>query len=576
MKTKFTLLVLVLFLTSAAFCDIPGNYYAQLPAAPVTTYFLQANNINVALSNDGIISYDRFTFTSGAAGLIWPVAAATRLTMDYAAGLWIGAKVGTSRELRLAAALYSSHYSPGNIPVIGSVPGSNVCNDPLFKPYIVNLNNPGFVNGGTTTKIAGGRTYVITYDSWASWPVSFGAPFVEVNGIPGYQPSFNGDRPGIWHTTARPDEVVFTIYMDYKNCTNNIHASELSLPGGTLPLGVEIQQISFAFLLNNYTNMYFTKYRIVNKSNQNWDSVYVSLVDDADIGDGSDDAAGCDSVRGVGFVYNFDNLDADYGVAPPALGYRILQSPLRYTGSNNDTAKLPYGNFIGYRQTGMSGYNIFVNGGGICFGDPGNAVSAYNFMRGKDGCGNTMINWTTGGPSQYKYNGSAELRLGWYDSVMGDKRQLLNCGPFSMNSGSEQFLVTGSVVERGAYNNASVGLILNASDNAKNFYNSSFGGTPISISSISTEVPNIFKLEQNYPNPFNPVTRFKFSIPVSGNVILKIYDLSGREVTEIVNKPMQPGTYEADWDASTYASGIYFYKLVSGDFSDTKKMILIK
>ncbi|KXK53262.1 MAG: peptidase S8/S53 subtilisin kexin sedolisin [Chlorobi bacterium OLB5] len=96
------------------------------------------------------------------------------------------------------------------------------------------------------------------------------------------------------------------------------------------------------------------------------------------------------------------------------------------------------------------------------------------------------------------------------------------------------------------------------------------------INPVGTEVPSEYSLEQNYPNPFNPVTKFKFSIPVSGNVILKIYDISGREVSEIVNKPMLSGTYEADWDASAYSSGVYFYKILSGDFSETKKMILMK
>ena len=86
------------------------------------------------------------------------------------------------------------------------------------------------------------------------------------------------------------------------NCTNNVHTSATSLPGGTLPLGVEVQQISFAFLQNNYNDMVFSQYRILNRSSQNWDSVYVSLVDDADIGDGGDDAAGCDSVKSIGFV----------------------------------------------------------------------------------------------------------------------------------------------------------------------------------------------------------------------------------------------------------------------------------
>lgn len=89
-------------------------------------------------------------------------------------------------------------------------------------------------------------------------------------------------------------------------------------------------------------------------------------------------------------------------------------------------------------------------------------------------------------------------------------------------------------------------------------------------------VPKEYSLEQNYPNPFNPVTKFKFSIPVSGIVVLKIFDATGREVTELVNKSMQAGTYEADWDASVFSSGIYFYTIISGDFALTRKMVLIK
>ncbi|HMQ79771.1 MAG TPA: YCF48-related protein [Ignavibacteria bacterium] len=96
------------------------------------------------------------------------------------------------------------------------------------------------------------------------------------------------------------------------------------------------------------------------------------------------------------------------------------------------------------------------------------------------------------------------------------------------------------------------------------------------IEPIGSEIPETFSLEQNYPNPFNPITKFRFSLPVSGNVILKIFDISGREVTELVNKPMQPGTYEADWDASAFSSGVYFYVISSGDFTQTRKMVLTK
>lgn len=100
----------------------------------------------------------------------------------------------------------------------------------------------------------------------------------------------------------------------------------------------------------------------------------------------------------------------------------------------------------------------------------------------------------------------------------------------------------------------------------------------IGIRNISTEVPASYKLEQNYPNPFNPSTKIKFQIPNRNSItLLKIYDILGREVTTLVNEINLPaGTYEADWNASNYSSGIYFYRLITGNYVETKKMILVK
>jgi hypothetical protein len=98
----------------------------------------------------------------------------------------------------------------------------------------------------------------------------------------------------------------------------------------------------------------------------------------------------------------------------------------------------------------------------------------------------------------------------------------------------------------------------------------------IGIQNISSEVPSSFTLHQNYPNPFNPVTNIKFDIQKSSDVKIIISDVMGREITTLVNEQLKPGTYEVDWDASNYTSGVYFYKLYTGDFAETRKMILIK
>ena len=91
-----------------------------------------------------------------------------------------------------------------------------------------------------------------------------------------------------------------------------------------------------------------------------------------------------------------------------------------------------------------------------------------------------------------------------------------------------------------------------------------------------TIVPVEYKLYQNYPNPFNPVTTIKYDIVKAQDVKLAVYDILGREVVTLVNAQQQPGSYEVNWDASGFASGIYFYTLTSGDFTSTRKLILLK
>ncbi|MBA4311192.1 MAG: hypothetical protein C0417_01040 [Chlorobiaceae bacterium] len=89
-------------------------------------------------------------------------------------------------------------------------------------------------------------------------------------------------------------------------------------------------------------------------------------------------------------------------------------------------------------------------------------------------------------------------------------------------------------------------------------------------------LPFVCSLSQNYPNPFNPTTNFQFSIANSQLTIMKVYDVLGREVETLVNELLNPGTYNVKWDATKFSSGVYFYRLQSGKFTDVKKMILAR
>ncbi len=101
-------------------------------------------------------------------------------------------------------------------------------------------------------------------------------------------------------------------------------------------------------------------------------------------------------------------------------------------------------------------------------------------------------------------------------------------------------------------------------------------GNVVGIININSELPNQFSLLQNYPNPFNPTTKIRFALPKSSFATLVIYDVLGREMETLVNEQLNAGIYEADWSADKFASGVYYYKLVAGDYTETRKMILIK
>lgn len=98
----------------------------------------------------------------------------------------------------------------------------------------------------------------------------------------------------------------------------------------------------------------------------------------------------------------------------------------------------------------------------------------------------------------------------------------------------------------------------------------------VGISQYSSEIPEIYSLSQNYPNPFNPETKINFSLPVSGLVLLTIYDITGREVEILVNEVLSIGNYTYSFTASALTSGTYFYRLETENFVQTKTMMLIK
>ena len=175
-------------------------------------------------------------------------------------------------------------------------------------------------------------------------------------------------------------------------------------------------------------------------------------------------------------------------------------------------------------------------------------------------------------------------KMGWgqdFEFLLGDPSKVW----FSNGSGLYHSSDTGRTWEKYNDNN----LPLNASDIVFIDHQNGFavGGIGVILKTnngggLITKVEDVnsapinFSLMQNYPNPFNPATKISFSIPELADVQLKIFDVLGREVSLLINEEKPAGNYEVEFNASKLASGIYFYRLKSGKFIDTKKMTLIR
>lgn len=167
--------------------------------------------------------------------------------------------------------------------------------------------------------------------------------------------------------------------------------------------------------------------------------------------------------------------------------------------------------------------------------------------------------------------GSAHSRFNW--AIRADNKIYLN--PHNTNTWEFDYTApngnyTYITIERNGYFSGAVFALRDNGGISRTYFLS------LGINIISTNIPEKFKLEQNYPNPFNPVTKIRFALPEAGKVNLTVYDITGKEIETLVKRKLSHGVFEADFDASRLNSGVYFYRLTTEKFTETKKMILIK
>ena len=468
----------------------PGNlinpYFAKLYS------YNNSNQLGDRVGNYGFV----YPLSYYQSGLEWPKGSGKFLM--YYAGLCIGARVNGG--IRIANNLYGGDFFYGH-----------------------------FDNGGNPTgkELGGYGVYTIkTGDGpgtpdWDNWPVSQGAPLY--NG----QPQLLGDM---------------TSFTEVCDGYQNIYSP---------PLKAEVQMLVYGFNQPApYDNILFAKYTIKNRSGFTWDSAYVSIFADPDVGTADNNKMGSDGGLGLAYGYCASNNDPIYGNAPPAIGIKILESPFLNRASSA----------VGFFPT-----NFYP-----CQNDPSDSTEIYYYLRGRDKCGQPFL--YNNSPQKFVYSGDPETGTGWLMPDNLDVRFTLNAGPFTLNNNDTTSFLVALIVARGSSNLNSVTLLKQIA-----------GQLPIGIAPISQNVPGKFSLNQNYPNPFNPTTKIKFNIPndsrvgtVPRTVRLTIYDILGRNIATLVNQPLTAGAYEVTFDGTNFASGVYFYQLTSGTFTDIKKMILMK
>ncbi|MDQ3193355.1 MAG: T9SS type A sorting domain-containing protein, partial [Bacteroidota bacterium] len=200
-----------------------------------------------------------------------------------------------------------------------------------------------------------------------------------------------------------------------------------------------------------------------------------------------------------------------------------------------------------------------------------------------------FTNWPGGGI--YKSVNSGEnwslnhtnLFSGWGMDICDEDPDFIMTGSWSGNNtsfttnGGESWTTTpGLIGAGGVMILVDRGYIIGQAGNSVYKLNILYSVNTSVTENIISNIPKIFDLSQNFPNPFNPTTKIRYDLPISGDVVLKVYNELGKEMTTLVNAHKSAGTHEITFDAAEYASGIYFYKLESEGLISTKKMLLVK
>jgi hypothetical protein len=547
---------------------------------------LDINQVRAGIANRSDMHWD----IGGNGNAMYEVPKGSWINSSFASALWIGG-LDAGGQLHGGAQTYrqtGNDFWPGPLDTITATIDSTTARnyDKIWKVSYTDINN--FITAYNMGSI-------VATEDMLTWPAHGTgnnsrnlAPFVDHNGDGIYNPN-DGDYPKI-----KGDQALYFIYND-KLAT---HSTSYT------PMGVEVQAMAYAYgcpaVVNGHNELTYTTfydYKIINRSSISYHDVFASMWTDADLGQYSDDYIGCNVADNYGYIYNGDADDntafgtSGYGAYMPAQGYNILKGPMAIAMDgidNNNNGVIDEAN----EDCKMNKFTFFNNslpGFPTQTTDPQTPQEYYNYTAGfwKDGTpftcggnaygGTTSTNWVYSTDPNTGLNTDPNATCGvWTESsagnIPGDRRMLLNAGPFNLGAGQMQEIEYAFVTsfDSSVVNNNLISLAKLKTDIQKvnAFYNQV--NKPNCLQAITVGVTE--SLKQNdfmlYPNPARSLITLQSTIEGAVKIDYEIVDVLGKTIIQNQN-------YNNSFtiNISDLTTGIYFIRLRINNSLVVKKFV---
>lgn len=532
----------------------------------VTRRVLDAGRLAMNISDRAFIA--EYNFADGdslgwyLAGSLWPFSP-NKLRPDdpyggpvaYDQGPWI---IGKLNGVPAAAVTeWRGTYMPG--PIIDGRPALDV------RPQDASRYHPYRIDRKSRAEDRG--------DSLA-WPADLGAPVDEQG-----KPLVLGDQM-IWCVYNGADSTTWPLPWRPRVPNDSARPQFPRLP-------VEVHQAIYTHRASSKSdtsllaNVVFIEWTFINKGFLPVDSCYLGLWSDMDNSD-SFNHPGVDSALSLAYSW-IDHGSSNSGTVARAAGFALLYGP---TVPDPLSTALVRGHAkSGFRNLGLSGFFGHGEDGGPdkdFRGAPQHIGAAWNLARGYDKLGRPIIDTSTMRPTRFPYGGDPVIGTGWLGTGIQSAEAgfMFFAGPFTFAPGDTQWMMSALVPADNGDNKGSITLLR---DYARRLhameYEQMIAMGPAAFADPPEddppEMPAEISLSQNFPNPFNPTTTIRYSLPVTTHARLTVFDLLGQKVAVLLDGVTEAGDHKVEFNGAELASGVYFYRLETGGFSQTKKLCLI-